>query len=89
MKVLKFWAEWCGPCKLAAPIVKQACEEAGVPLQEVNVDDDPDNLAVKYKVKALPTVVILNKDGNESTRIVGKKSKDEYVTTIAIVDSVE
>lgn len=70
-KVLKFYADWCGPCKMYAPIfesVKDAVE--GVEFKEVNIDEDTEGLAAEYKVRSIPTTVIL-KEGEKPEILLG------------------
>ena len=60
-KVIKFYAEWCGPCKVYGPTferVKQELQE-GIEFVEVNVENDPDNLAGEFKVRGIPLTVVL------------------------------
>lgn len=68
--VVKFGAEWCGPCKQMDRIMKKVLLEfSGVSFQEVDVDDDP--VAAKdYKIRSVPTVILF-RDGQEVNRLVG------------------
>jgi thioredoxin 1 len=81
--VLDFWAPWCGPCRTLGPIIDDLSidnEGNDVTIAKVNVDQNQE-LAIKYGVRGIPTVVIL-KDGEEAHRKVGVQSKTEYQAMI-------
>lgn len=81
IKVIKFSGEWCGPCKLLAPIFNQVKSEVSdVAFQEVDVDAES-SLAIQYKVRGVPTIVI-EKDGQEVKRIVGGTTQAALTSTI-------
>ena len=81
IKVIKFSGEWCGPCKLLAPIFNQVRSEVSdVAFQEVDVDAES-ALAIQYKVRGVPTIVI-EKDGQEVKRIVGGTTQAVLTSTI-------
>ena len=81
LKVTKFSASWCGPCKVLAPIFNEVKSEVGdVMYQDVDVDQSSD-LAIQYNVRGVPTIVI-EKDGQEVKRIVGMSTKASLVSTI-------
>ena len=81
LKVTKFSASWCQPCKVLAPIFNEVKSTVGgVSFQDVDVDQSSD-LAIQYKVRGVPTIVI-EKDGQEVKRIVGMSTKDNLVSTI-------
>ena len=73
--LVDFYADWCGPCKLVAPIVEQVAEEyAGrVAVGKVNVDESPD-LAMKYGVMSIPTFIIFRK-GEIFRKTIGAQNK--------------
>lgn len=80
--VVDFWAEWCAPCRIIAPIVENLAKTyAGkVVFGKLNVDENP-TTAAKYRIAAIPTLVIL-KNGVEVERIVGVVPKNIIETTI-------
>jgi thioredoxin 1 len=81
--VVDFWAEWCGPCKTIAPILSEiAVEKAGeITVAKINVDDHPE-IAMRYKVMSIPTLLVF-KDGDVQKRIVGAKSKGALLEELA------
>jgi len=72
-KVLKFSATWCGPCKMLAKTLQTVNTE--VEIEEVDINQN-EELAAQYKVRGVPTLVMLE-DGVEVKRVVGVKSKEE------------
>ena len=79
--LLDFNAAWCGPCKMLAPIVEKISEEnSDVKVGTINVDDCPE-LAAKYKVMSIPTLVVV-KDGKEAAKAMGIRSKAEILKMI-------
>ena len=81
--MLDFWAPWCGPCRMLGPIIDElSTENTGkdVTIAKINVEENQE-LAIKYGVRGIPTVVIF-KDGEEQSRKVGVASKADYQTII-------
>jgi thiol-disulfide isomerase/thioredoxin len=72
-KVYKFYAEWCGPCKVYAPTFDRVASEmngSGVEFENVDIDTpDSMDLVVNYKVKGVPMTVKVYEDGSHSTRV--------------------
>lgn len=83
VKLLDFWAEWCGPCKFMEPIMDELEKElAGkITVEKINVDEKPD-LAAKFGVMSIPTYII-TKDDKEVERIIGATSKDNLLKVIS------
>jgi thioredoxin 1 len=79
--LVDFWAPWCGPCKMVAPTLNEIAEtETDITIGKVNVDHNQD-LAKKYKVRNIPTMLIF-KNGVEVGRIVGVKTKKAILNEV-------
>ena len=73
--LVDFWAEWCGPCKMLAPMIDELASEydGRVKIGKVNIDDHQ-SLASQYGIRAIPTMLIF-KNGEVADQIVGLRSK--------------
>jgi len=80
--LVDFWAEWCGPCKLIAPLIDEvAREKAGaIKVGKVNIDDNQ-SLSFKYNIRAIPTLVLF-KNGQVADQITGMTSKGDLIKRI-------
>ena len=79
--IVDFYADWCGPCKIMSPIIDKIAEEnSNIKVGKLNVDNAQD-VAVKYNVMSIPTIVIF-KNGTELKRFVGVTSKDNIINAI-------
>jgi thioredoxin 1 len=81
--LVDFWAEWCGPCKVIAPILEEIAEEqAGkITIAKLNVDDSLD-VSRRYEVMSVPTLLLF-KDGEPKARLVGAKPKAQLLQEIS------
>lgn len=79
--VVDFWATWCGPCKMIAPIIEQLANEIPeVKFAKVEVDENP-SATSKYKISSIPTIMIF-KDGAVVETVVGFRPKQELEQAI-------
>ena len=80
--LVDFWASWCGPCQMLAPVIAEIAEEyAGkVKVGKLNVDEQP-NLANRYGITSIPTVMLF-KNGEVVSTSLGYRPKDELETML-------
>ena len=79
--LIDFYADWCGPCRMVAPIVHEIAEENdNVVVGKINVDDEPE-LAQRFGVMSIPTLVVM-KNGKESARATGARQKPQILAML-------
>ena len=79
--LIDFYADWCGPCKMLAPVLEEiAKENTNTKFVKINVDDAQE-LAMEYNIMSIPTLVVI-KNGKEVNRMVGLASKSELMEII-------
>jgi thioredoxin 1 len=82
--LVDFWAPWCGPCKMIAPVLEEIAQEyeGKAKIVKINIDDNQ-NTPAQFGVRSIPTLILF-KNGNEVEKIIGAQSKDKLT---AMIDS--
>lgn len=82
--LIDFWASWCGPCKMIAPIVEEIAEEYDgvIKVGKVNVDEEP-FLAAQFGVVSIPTLIVI-KDGRQVNSAVGYRTKEDIIKLLDV-----
>ena len=75
--LVDFWASWCGPCKMVAPVLEELAADYGgkVKVLKVNVDENPDT-ASRYSIMSIPTMILF-KNGEPIQTLIGFRNKEE------------
>ena len=82
--LVDFWAPWCGPCKMIAPVLEELAQEydGKAKIVKINIDDNQ-NTPAQFGVRSIPTLILF-KNGNEVEKIIGAQGKDKLK---ALIDS--
>jgi thioredoxin 1 len=81
--LVDFWAEWCGPCKMIAPVLEDIAREHAdrLTIAKLNVDDNPD-ITRRFDVMSIPTLIVFQ-DGTPRKRLVGAKGKAQLLQELS------
>ncbi|MBP1552223.1 MAG: thioredoxin [Oscillospiraceae bacterium] len=82
--LVDFWATWCGPCKMIAPVVEEIAQEYEdkIVVAKIDVDEVP-SVAAKYNVMSIPTLIVFE-NGKEVNRLVGFRPKAQIVAALGL-----
>ncbi len=83
--LVDFWAEWCGPCKMVAPIIEEIADEfAEIKVCKLKVDEN-DEIPSKFGIMSIPTLLFFE-DGEQTDEIVGYQPKEKIVQELQLTD---
>ena len=83
--LVDFWATWCGPCRMIAPIIEQVAEDnPHITVAKVDVDEAP-SIAIRYGIESIPTLIVL-RDGEVTDKMVGVRPAEQIVAMRGLSD---
>ena len=82
MKLLKFYAEWCGPCKMQSMVIKGAGDKITIPVEDVDIDSNV-FMATNFGIRSVPTMVLVDDQEKEIKRKVGTMTESELLEWLA------
>ena len=81
MKLLKFYATWCGPCKGLSMVINGAKDKISVPIEDIDIDQNID-LAKKYNIRGVPAMILVDESGSELKRLIGMTDEKKLLEFI-------
>ena len=83
MKVLKFYAEWCGPCKGLTMVINGAKDKTDIKVEEFDIDNEM-MMSVEYGVRSVPTLILVDDAGKELKRSVGMINEEQFLEFVKV-----
>jgi len=83
MKVIYFWATFCGPCKVVSPVVDAINAGGSFHVDKINIEEDPE-VANDFGIRSVPALLMVDDDGNEVKRLIGLQSKEKISEFIGV-----
>ena len=78
MKLLKFYAEWCGPCKGLTMVINNAKDKIDIPIEQYDIDNEM-MMAQEYKIRSVPTLILVDDKNQEIKRSVGLLTEEKLL----------
>ena len=79
MRVLKFYADWCTPCKMLTEVIHDAQDQINIPIEEIDIDKNSD-IVVHYGIRSVPTMILLDENNTELKRVTGSLNQSDLLT---------
>ena len=79
MRVLKFYADWCGPCKMLTEVIHNAQDKINIPIEEIDIDNNSD-IVIQYGIHSVPTMILLDENNNELKRVCRSLDESDLLT---------
>ena len=79
MRVLKFYADWCGPCKMLTEVIHNAQDKINIPIEEIDIDNNSD-IVIQYGIHSVPTMILLDENNNELKRVCRSLNQSDLLT---------
>ena len=83
MKLLKFHATWCGPCKALSQVMEASKDKWNIPVAEIDIDADR-NVAMEYGIRSVPTLILVDENDNQLKRHSGSMKESEFLEFVKV-----
>ena len=83
MKMIKFYADWCGPCKALSKTIDGAKDKIAIPIDEVDIDKET-SVAMQYGIRSVPTLMLVDENGNILKRVSGTMNESQLLDFVKV-----